>query len=128
MITAGLLLTGCSTVVMEASLSENPTYYVLSSTKGDVKSIFSTSDEKVTLRVVFKPNFVGTYRTFNVEWVKPGGDVYLSENAKTSWGSNETLLVSMNIAKSEPARMPGQWRVRLRYKDEILTDRPFTIE
>ena len=123
-----LFCVGCAMTVKEVSLSEDPDYFLVGSTEGEAKSIFSASDEKVTLRVVFAPNFVGSSRTFTVEWFGPDGSVYLREPAKTQWGSNETLFAALDIAGSEPSRMPGSWRVRLLYEGAELANRPFTIE
>ena len=123
-----LLAAGCSTVVEQVSLSKNPTYFVVGSNPGDYRDIFSVSDEKVTLRVVFAPNLVGGWRTFRVDWIAPDGSVFLSEPVKTRWGSNETLFASLHIADNQPARMPGKWSVRLFHEEEELISRSFVIE
>jgi len=123
-----VLSIGCSTRVVTVSLSTDPSYHWLTSSPGKYKTIFSTSDEKVTLRVVFDTNVVGGSRVFTVEWVGPDGVVYLSEPVKTKWGSNEILLADLYIAENDPSRMPGRWQVRLLYKDDELVSRRFTIE
>jgi hypothetical protein len=128
---AGLLMVlsiGCATRVVTVSLSTDPSYSWFGSSPGKYKRIFSTSDEKVTLRVVFDMNFVGAIRVFTVEWIGPDGDVYLSEPVRTKWGSNRILFADLYIFEREPSRMPGRWQVRLLYEDRELVSRRFTIE
>jgi len=124
---AALLVSGCSTTVKRAQLSADATYYWLGSSPSDAKSVFSTTDEKVTLTVEFQPNFVGGYRTFRVRWIGPGGELFLEEPTSTKWGSNESLIVSLPIAENLPATMPGDWAVELWYQSEQLLRRPFRV-
>ncbi len=70
---------GCSTTVKSVALSDDATYFWLGSTSSSVKSIYSVSDEQVTLHVRFHTNFVGSALRFTVDWIAPDGSVYLSD-------------------------------------------------
>ncbi|MDZ8118494.1 hypothetical protein [Pontiella agarivorans] len=126
--TFALLLTGCSTVVKTANLSDDAEYYWLGSSSSNTKTIFNINDEKVTLHVVFKPNFSWSIPTFIVEWIEPDSSVYLSRPITTKYGNNSVLITSLPIKGNMPSRSPGEWRVQLKKDDAVLVDFPFIIE
>ena len=124
------LFLGCATSakVVGTGLSKDATYFWLGSSASEAVSIFSTEDEKVTLRVKFAPNLVGWNWIFKVEWIGPSGEIYLQEPVKTKYGNNEILFAELPIANHEPSKMTGRWRVKLFDGEIELVNRSFTIE
>jgi len=123
-----LIFSGCSTVVQKANLSEGANYYWLGSASSETKTIYKTTDEKVTLHVVFKPNFSWSPPTFMADWIKPNNEIYLSIPVTTKYGSNQVLITSLPIKDNIPSKELGQWRVELKKENDVLVSFPFIIE
>ena len=124
------ILTGCSAEainVAEATLSDDATYAWLVSTTSEPKRRFLSTDEKATLTVTFSQNFVATYFFYEVEWIAPGDRVFRRTHTRTRWGTHRYLIVSLPIRDEEPARHPGQWKVRLYLHGRALLERSFEI-
>jgi len=125
-----LLLAGCSAgalQVSEAGIGETASYFWLGSRLEGARERFSPADRRVTLAVRLAPNLIGYYQTFRVEWLAPGGGVYLRAPAFTRWGSHQELAVSLPIAGTPAARLPGRWKVRLFHGERLLVERTFEI-
>ncbi|MGI9333921.1 MAG: hypothetical protein ACR2RL_12295 [Gammaproteobacteria bacterium] len=91
------------------------------------RRVYSSEDEQVVLNVRLKPNMVGKFRLFLVEWISPGGNVYLKAPTRTAWGSHQSLVATMAIEGQGAARLLGDWRVRASLDGKKLVEEAFEI-
>lgn len=120
--------TGCSTAVRSAVLSKEASSYIVGSRTGIPTDLFSTTDERIVLRVQLGLNLGTFYRIYRIEWIQPDGSVFLDEPIENVLGNSTIIIASLPVASNQPSRLPGQWKVRLYYKEKRLTERTFTIE
>ena len=124
------ILTGCTAAALQVSsagTAADVNYLWLASTLEGERTRFTPADDKVTLAVRFAPNLIAYYKRFRVEWVTPGGGVYLKRPVRTQWGSHQELATSLPIAGTTAATLPGRWSVRLFHHQRLLTEREFEI-
>lgn len=126
----GGLLGGCTIntmIVSDAVLTDDIDYFWLGTKRGDERTEYYTEEEKVILSVRFKPNMAGYTRTFRVLWYQPGEKVYRLQSAHTQRGSNTEFIVWLDVKGHEPEELPGQWRVDLYLRNELLVSKEFTL-
>lgn len=126
----GGLLGGCTVntmIVSDAVLTHDIDYSLLGSSTEDERTVFSVEEEKVLLYVRFKPNMAGHTRTFRVLWYQPGGKVYRLQSAHTQLASNTQFIVWLDVKGHEPEELPGQWRVDLYLRNELLVSKDFSL-
>lgn len=121
------VLSGCSVAVSDSALRKGATSYWLYTDEQERQSVFSTTDEKVTLHVKFNYNFVVSTQLFRVTWYEPSGQPYVAGGVKTIYGSNDTLIVNLKIAGTTAAQKPGRWRVQLHHGADELVNREFEL-
>ncbi|MBT6276167.1 MAG: hypothetical protein HOI95_18785 [Chromatiales bacterium] len=122
------LLTSCAVIVEDSGLSEDAKSYLFYAQESNPKTVFSTTDEKVTLHVRFEYNVVASSQRFRATWYEPSGQAYVAGAVGTIFGSNRDLIVSLKMADSPAARKPGRWRVDLYYKGEIIVEHAFEVK
>lgn len=122
-----ILLTGCSVAVSDSALSKGATSYWLYTDEQKHQSVFSTTDEKVTLHVKFSYNFVVSTQLFRVTWYEPSGQPYVAGGVTTIYGRNDALIVNLKIAGTTAAQKPGRWRVKLHHGADELVNREFEL-
>lgn len=126
----GGLLGGCTVntmIVSEAVVTDDVDYFFLGSSTAEERTEFSVEEEKVILYVSFKPNMAGHTRTFRVLWYQPDGKVFRLQSAHTQLGSNTEFVVWLDVKGHEPAELPGQWRVDLYLRSELLVSKEFSL-
>lgn len=125
------MLGSCAyTTVIEVSSSEltpEVSHAWLVTFAEERRRVYSNEDKQVVLNVRLKPNMVGKFRAFLVEWVAPGGNVYLKAPTRTAWGSHQSLVAVMQIKGMGAARLLGPWKVRLSLDGELLAEEAFKI-
>ncbi len=129
---AGLLaaLGGCSmeeVEVKQARLSDRATYEWPYVTASQPKTRFSTDDEQVTLSLKFDVNFVSAYAVYDVEWIAPGGFVYLRDPLRPPLGSHQEFIAALPLRGTEAAYLPGRWIVRVFLLGRLLVEREFEL-
>ena len=124
------LIAGCSAEairVVDSEFSDDATHAWLFGSSTEPKTAFTTEDEKVTFSVRFGLNYVATYFVYEVEWVAPGGRMFLRAPIRTQWGTHRVLITALAIRGAPAARLPGQWQVRLYLKGRELVERSFQL-
>jgi hypothetical protein len=127
---AGIALiaaSGCSVTVADSVISKGATSYWVFTEDNPPTTVFSVSDEQVTLHVKFAYNIIANTQVFRVTWYDPTGKPYVAGGIKTVFGSNDSLIVNLKIAGTTAAQKPGLWRVKLHHGREELLSREFTL-